>query len=101
MFQQWLHRRRLLKERRAIAAARLAALDDVDDKLLVDPIEDDPSMQSILREAEQMAEAELSDRDHGLGFCHRLWRTKQRILAKQFNVVWFSPSDMNPDVKFD
>jgi len=68
---------------------------------LLDPIEDDPAMLPILREAEQMAEAELADRNHGLGFCNLLWRTKQRILAEKFNVVWFSPADMDPYSIFD
>src|ERR1051326_244384 len=101
MIRQWLHRRRLLKERRAIAAEKLASVGKVDDDRLVDPIEDDPVVQPILREAEQMAEAELADHNHDMGFCHLLWRTKQRILARQFSIVWFSPAEMNPYILFD
>jgi hypothetical protein len=101
VLDNWDDRERLLQERRAIALEKLAAAGSKDDKILVDPIEDDSAMQTILREADRLADAELARQNRGLGFCHQFWRTKQRILKKQFNVAWFSPAEMDPSSIFD
>jgi len=69
--------------------------------MLVDPIESDPQIQPLLIEAERLAEERLAGHAQGLGFCHVLWRTKQRILADRFQIVWFSPADLNRDCIFD
>lgn len=104
MFRQWLHRRRLLRERRALAEqrrreARPGAKPAFG--LLVDPIESNPQFQPMLAEAERLAEKELAGRERGTGFCHLFWSTKRRILAERFQITWFSPGEMNPDCRFD
>jgi hypothetical protein len=68
---------------------------------LHDPIEDDPLYQGFLQAAESETDEELRSAGRGLGFCHRLWKTKQTILVRKYGVIWFSPSEMNPHILFD
>ena len=75
--------------------------DHPDDPLLHDPVEDDPALKPVVAEAESLADAELSGRSRGRGFCHVFWRTKRRILRDRFGVTWFSPGEMNWGVIFD
>ena len=46
---------------------------------------------------------EICDKRHGgkLGFCHRIWSTKKRILKEKYNIDWKTPAEMNPGVMFD
>ena len=66
-----------------------------------DPIEDDPAIRPLLEEAKVLAEAELSGVARGMGFCHLLWQTKQRIMLERFGITWFSPAEMNPNIRYD
>ncbi|MFO7898570.1 MAG: hypothetical protein R6V58_05875 [Planctomycetota bacterium] len=89
-------REQLYRQRLALARRQQGGGD-----ILRDPIEDDPNFAGALRDAHELAEKELADHFRTLGFCHVFWKTKQQILREQFDVVWFSPADMNPDVSFD
>lgn len=71
------------------------------ESLLFDPIEEDPQYAESFAAAEALAEQELYERANTRGFCHIYWQTKQRILKDQFGIMWFSPSEMNPSVRFD
>lgn len=95
-WRQWRQRRRLLRERRAIARDCQTG-----SNLLHDPIEDDPQLHPSFLRAEQLVDEELVGVERGMGFCHRYWRVKQRILRERFQIDWYSPSDMNPMVLFD
>ena len=66
-----------------------------------DPIEDDPLMQIVLELADEEAHAELAPQERGFLYCHPFWTAKKRILREKYQVVWKSPSDMNPSVDFD
>jgi hypothetical protein len=88
-----LEHSRLRRERIAIAKRQQGT------GLLHDPIEDDPTLRSVLEEAQLLAEADEPPR--GLGSCHRLWRAKKRVLKNQFEIDWFSPAEMNPGIRFD
>jgi hypothetical protein len=87
-----------LPKQHGIAEARKS---QVDDRAVHDPIEDDPRYRQILEAADSEAEQALASIPKGMGFCHRLWRTKQTILIKKYGVVWFSPADINPGYRFD
>ena len=95
-FEQWKAIRILRKQR--IAQARKS---QGDDKAVHDPIEDEPRYRQILEAAECEAEQALAGIPRGMGFCHRLWRSKQTILINKYGVVWFSPADLNPGYRFD
>ena len=36
-----------------------------------------------------------------LGCCHTLWALQKRILKEKYGITWYTPSELNPDVKFD
>jgi len=36
-----------------------------------------------------------------LGFCHVKWETKKRILYERYNIIWYSPAELNPVMCFD
>lgn len=95
-FEQWQAIRDLRKQRIAQARDRHTG-----EKAVHDPIEDEPSYREILQSADSEAEQALASFPKGMGFCHRLWRTKQTILMKKYGVVWFSPADLNPGYRFD
>ncbi|MFM2165511.1 MAG: hypothetical protein RL325_1948 [Planctomycetota bacterium] len=68
-----------------------------------DPLEDDPSVRPLLKQAEAEATAELAERGITMciGYCHLHWATMQRILAEKHGIRWRSPPEMNPDILFD
>jgi hypothetical protein len=36
-----------------------------------------------------------------LGSCHTLWALQKRILKEKYGITWYTPAELNPDVKFD
>ena len=36
-----------------------------------------------------------------LGYCHVEWETKKRILYERYNIIWYSPAELNPTMCFD
>lgn len=68
-----------------------------------DPIERDPKIAWMVREAEKEAEAEvaaLGDLPRW-GVCHMIWPRQKRILKEKYGVKWRTPAEMNPDILFD
>ena len=36
-----------------------------------------------------------------LGSCHRLWTMQKKILKEKYGITWYTPAELNPDIKFD
>ena len=36
-----------------------------------------------------------------LGSCHTLWIFQKRILKEKYGITWYTPAELNPDIKFD
>ncbi len=36
-----------------------------------------------------------------LGRCHRLWTMQKNILKEKYGITWYTPAELNPDIKFD
>lgn len=36
-----------------------------------------------------------------LGSCHWLWGMKKRILKEKYGIIWYAPSEVNPDCIYD
>ena len=36
-----------------------------------------------------------------LGSCHRLWSLQKTILKEKYGITWYTPAELNPDIKFD
>jgi len=66
-----------------------------------DPLEDLPEMAEIFDNAMRDTDAELAGVERRMGFCHQLWRTKQRILKTNYGLDWLTPSEMNLSARFD
>ena len=64
--------------------------------LFHDPIEDLPEMAETFNSATADADAELAGIERGMGFCHRHWHTKQRILKTKYNIDWLTPGEHEP-----
>ena len=50
------------------------------DAYLHDPIEDEPAIQAIIKEAEEKTALLLEHEQKGMGYCHLFWNAKQRVL---------------------
>lgn len=68
-----------------------------------DPIERDPKIRRLVREAEKEAETELAARGQPkiYGYCRSLWTVQKRILKEKYGIKWRTPAEMNPDVEID
>jgi len=36
-----------------------------------------------------------------LGSCHRLWDMQKQILKEKYDITWYTPAELNPEIKFD
>jgi hypothetical protein len=36
-----------------------------------------------------------------IGSCHWIWVEKKRILKEKYGIIWYAPSEVNPDCIFD
>jgi hypothetical protein len=70
-----------------------------------DPIEDDPAYRDRIKAAEKEAEASVKKfkqvKKGQRGYCHVFWGAKQRILREKYGIAWKSPSDLNPQIRYD
>lgn len=55
----------------------------------------------ISQELEKRIDEILKDRPKGLGFCHSYWATKKRLLFEVYGIVWYTPAECNPFIKYD
>ena len=44
---------------------------------------------------------EAADLFMQLGSCHRFWALKKQILKEKYDITWYSPSELNPGIKYD
>ena len=36
-----------------------------------------------------------------IGSCHRLWALQKHILKEKYGITWYTPAELNPEIKFD
>ena len=36
-----------------------------------------------------------------LGCCHTIWALQKRILKEKYGITWYTPAELNPDIKYD
>ena len=65
-----------------------------------DPIEDTAPYRRVAQRAEVEAQRRAGKGGY-MGYCHRVWGEKHRVLLEKYGIVWRSPSVMNPNVLFD
>jgi len=74
-----------------------------------DPFGDDPesmkvSMSKKIEEAKRLLPSnpeQAAELFMQLGCCHTIWALQKRILKEKYGITWYTPSGLNPDVKFD
>ena len=57
------------------------------------------------KEVEPIVEATimeiLGERYDYFGACHAIWHHRKRLLMEKYGIEWFTPAELNPEVKFD
>lgn len=74
-----------------------------------DPFGDDPESMKIstskrIEEAKRLLSEnpeQAAELFMQLGCCHTLWALQKRILKEKYDITWYTPAELNPDVKFD
>jgi hypothetical protein len=87
-------------KRRIEAAAKAQRRPTTVFPLLHDPIEDEAATAPIVKAAQVKADAEIDPKIR-MGRCHGVWTRMKAILKEDHGIVWYSPHEMNPGVKFD
>ena len=36
-----------------------------------------------------------------IGSCHRLWDMQKTILKEKYGITWYTPAELNPEIKYD
>jgi hypothetical protein len=66
-----------------------------------DEKEDDPKYMKQIEAAGKEAEKRCKKFHGKMGYCHRYWAEKQRILKEKYKIDWKHPAELNPYCKFD
>ncbi len=64
-----------------------------------DAVEETVAYKAAMARIEPILDKEFEN-ENGMGTCHRYWWRKKELL-KQNGIDWKSPSEMNPDIRFD
>jgi hypothetical protein len=78
-------------------------MNDDDYRKAHDPIENDPVIGALVKQAEEEAIAALAKEGIilDMGYCYEVWERQKKILKKRHGIDWKAPDEMNPDVLFD
>lgn len=68
--------------------------------MLKDPIELTKEFEEAMTKVQPILDKEFPMNEWGMGTCHRYWYRKKELL-KELGIEWKSPSEMNPDARFD
>ena len=74
-----------------------------------DPFGDDPESIKIstskrIEEAKRLLPSnpeQAAELFMQLGCCHTIWALKKRILKEKYDITWYTPAELDPEVKFD
>jgi hypothetical protein len=73
-----------------------------------DPIELTEQYLAIEDELNEKIKAEIIERygwekwhNPYMGFCHTYWEMQKEILKQDYDIVWYSPADLNPESCYD
>jgi hypothetical protein len=71
-------------------------------KLWYDSIEDTEEFQEIEETINHKVDNILSDNKEDAPFSpYKVWALKKQILLDEYNIIWKSPADLNPNIIFD
>ena len=74
-----------------------------------DPFGDDPESIKIstskrIEEAKRLLPSnpeQAAELFMQLGCCHTIWALQKRILKEKYDITWYTPAELDPEVKFD
>ncbi|NMA83893.1 MAG: hypothetical protein GX962_08525 [Epulopiscium sp.] len=69
----------------------------------IDPIEETQEFKDAIKKIQPELDKigkELDEMGMRMGSCHIYWARKKKLL-KSVGIDWKSPSEMNPDIRFD
>lgn len=77
------------------------AKDESDSLMKLDPVESEESYLNCRYEVEEKVDRILAkEKRDDLPFCLRYWDVKKQVLSEDFGIVWSSPAEMNPEIRF-
>jgi hypothetical protein len=78
-------------------------MNENDDVIAHDPIEDDPVMGPLVKQAEEEAIEALAKEGIilNMGHCYEVWGRQKKILKERHGIDWKAPDEMNPMIIFD
>ena len=59
-----------------------------------------PLPPEIEKDVEAKVKAQIGEGGY-MGYCHRFWACKKRILREEYGIEWRSLAEMNPGCNFD
>ena len=68
--------------------------------IIRDPIEETKEYAKAMEKIEPILDREFPKNQCYMGMCHRYWYRKKMLLEEE-GIHWRSPSEMNPDTRFD
>lgn len=84
-----------------VSSLQREAKADADSLILTDPIESSDAFLRVRYDVEKLTDEILSKKkDEGIPFCILYWKTKKSVLKEKFSLVWKSPADLNPNIRF-
>ena len=71
--------------------------------LLTDPIEKHPDYSATIKQVFEDERKQILEKEGEwqLGFCHLFWHNCKKRLKEEFDIDWYSPSELNPWCCFD
>ena len=79
-------------------------MDDTDDPFGDDPESMKVSISKRIAEAKRLLPSnpeQAAELFMQLGCCHTLWALQKCILKEKYDITWYTPVELNPDIKFD
>lgn len=65
-----------------------------------DPIEQTSEYKKAMEKIDPILDKEFPEDEIYMGRCHAYWYRKKQLLKKA-GIQWRSPSEMNPNIRFD
>lgn len=89
------HEKEEKKKMEEIATMRIEQLSSSEDERDIEKV---AKAKALIKEKKY---SELVDCIGQFGCCHDIWGLKKRILREKYNIIWYSPSEINPNITYD
>ena len=66
-----------------------------------DPVEDTEEFKKVEKEVDAQAEEMAKAYKGMLGYCHKFWYAKKKILKEKYGIDWHTPAEICPWIHYD